>query len=238
MRVSRQRSIVVAPLAASEPSYEPPYESPGLSLAQVLAILRAHRRLAAIITVSIIALSAVVIKLLPKAYTATATMIVSYQMSQTGSEIPSWLIGTYMATQVELMHSTEVLMPVVDQLGLAYDPEFAAGFRGGDSTALRTYAEDNLDKKLTVEQGQGSQLLYVTATSRDPVKAAKIANAVADTYSAHERQRLKGPADERARDYSKQLEELRVKVTTAQQKVTDFRQRTGTSPIVSANSNV
>jgi succinoglycan biosynthesis transport protein ExoP len=236
MRVSRQRSVVVAPMAPAEPFDSQPYETPVLSLAQVIAILRAHRRLVLILIVSALALLVVGIKLMPKAYTSTATMIVSYQVSQGTAEIPSWLIAPYMATQVELMRSSEVLLPVIDQLGLDQDPEFIAGFRGGDKMALRNYAEGNLDKKLSVEQGKGSQLIYVTASSQSPVKAAAIANAIADMYSKRERQRLKDPADDRAREYSQQLEELRAKVTAAQQKVTDLRQKTGTSPISAENS--
>jgi polysaccharide biosynthesis transport protein len=236
MRISRERSIVAVSATPPEIFDAQSYEAPGLSLAQMASILRAHRKLAAIIFVSIVVMVAGVIKLLPKAYTSTATMIVSYQVSQGGAEIPSWLIGTYMATQVELMRSSEVLLPVVDQLGLDGDPEFTGGFRGGDRVALKNYASEALDKQLTVEQGRGSQLLYVTATSRSPVKAAQIANAVADMYSKRERQRLKDPADDRAKNYSQQLAELQAKVTAAQQKVTELRQQTGTSPLISTGN--
>jgi succinoglycan biosynthesis transport protein ExoP len=89
---------------------------------------------------------------------------------------------------------------------------------------------------LTVEQGRGSQLLYVTAASRNPVQAAQIANTVADVYSKNEKQRIKDPADDRARNYTEQLAELQAKVMAAQQKVTDLRQETGTSPISTENS--
>lgn len=236
MRVSRGRSVVVASPVPPEPLDAQSYEAPGLSLVQVTSILRARLKLAAVIFASIVVLAAVMIKLLPKAYTSTATMIVSYRVNQGGTEIPSWLVGTYMATQVELMRSSEVIVPVVDQLGLDHDPEFAGGFRGGDSSALRNYASENLDKHLAVEQGRGSDLLYVTATSRSPEKAAQIANAVADMYLRRERQRLKDPADDRARNYSEQLTELQAKVTAAQQKVTNLRQQTGTSPVSTENS--
>lgn len=237
MAIGRQRSVVVAPRTPPLETYiAQPNEAPGLSLTQILHIVRAHLKLTAILVVSIIALVALVTKLLPRAYTSTATMIVSYQVRQGGQEIPVWLITTYMATQVELMRSTEVLLPVVDELGLDKDPEFIAGFRGGDHGALRNYAAESLDKKLTIEPGRGSQLLYLSATSQSPVKAAHIANAVADRYSNRERQRLKDPADDRAREYSQQLAELQAKVTAAQQKVTDLRQQTGTSPVSTENT--
>ena len=243
MRVNtRQRSVIAAPPAAPvETLYESAqpqsYETPGLSLTQIARILRSRLKVSAIIIVSIIVLASVVIKLLPKAYTSTASMMVSYRVNQGGTEIPSWLITTYLATQVELMRSTEVLLPVVDQLHLNKDSEFISGFRGGDEMALRNYTAESLDKHLTIEPGRGSQLLYLSATSRSPVKAAQLANAVADMYSTRERQRLKDPADDRAREYSLQLAELQAKVTAAQQKVTELRQQTGISPINNMNTS-
>ena len=236
MRIIKHQPVAAASAAPIEP-YLPMNETPGLSMAQIAAMLKAHRKSAAISAAVMIVLTAGVIKILPKAYTATATMIASYQVTQNATEVPSWLIGTYMATQVELMKSSEVLLPVVDQLELTKDSEFTDGFRGGDSVALRTYVEGALDAHLLVEQGKGSQLLYVTATSRVPAKAALIANAVADMYSKREKQRLKDPADDRAKNYSEQLAELQAKVTAAQQKVTELRQQTGTAPIANANSN-
>ena len=237
MRASRGRAIVVATPIPPEPLDAQSYEAPGISFVQVTSILRARLKHAALIFASIVVMAAGVIKFMPKSYTSTATMIVSYRVTQGGTEIPSWLIGTYMATQIELMHSPEVLLPVVDELSLDHDPEFTGGFRGGDSSALRNYASQALDKHVTVEQGKGSDLLYVTATSRNPARAAEIANSVADTYLKRERQRLKDPADDRARNYSDQLAELQAKVTAAQQKVTNLRQQTGTSPVSTENSS-
>jgi polysaccharide biosynthesis transport protein len=228
MRAIRPYSPPAA-LTAPETTYAPnaAEEAPTLSLAQISSILRARRRIVLILSVSLIVFAAIVIKLLPRTYDATATMIVSYQLKQGEAEVPANMLGTYMATQIDLMQSPEVLLPVVDQLRLTSDPEFASGYNGSDSAGLRHYAMTSLAKHVNITQGQGSQLLYVTATSRDPVKAAKLANALADVYSAQERQRLKDPADDRAQNYSQQLAELKEKVMAAQQKVTELRQQTG-----------
>ncbi len=63
-------------------------------------------------------LMAVVIKLLPKSYTATATLIVN---SQRENPLPNQQflnddLTNYVATQMELMTSSVVLAPVVDRL--------------------------------------------------------------------------------------------------------------------------
>jgi polysaccharide biosynthesis transport protein len=237
IRTIRQRSVVAVPVDDSEPAEVTHAEAPGISIAQIFFILRAHLKVAAAITISVIALTALVMKLIPRVYEATATLIVSYQINSGGQEMPAWQVGTYIATQIELMRSSEVLLPVVDELNLTRDPQFISGFRGGDSVALRNYARDTLDKRLVIESGRGSQLIYVTAASRNPIQAAEIANAVADLYSTRERQRLKGPADDRARDYSQQLTELQAKVMAAQQRVTELRQQTGTTPMLNDKSS-
>jgi len=51
--------------------------------------------------------------------------------------------------------------------------------------------------------------LYIAAPSKNPERAAQIANAVADEYLKQERERTNAPAAERAERYSKQLQELR-----------------------------
>ncbi|HTV78668.1 MAG TPA: Wzz/FepE/Etk N-terminal domain-containing protein [Steroidobacteraceae bacterium] len=231
MRAIRHHGAAPALLTGPETSFAAPSseEAPLLSLAQLWSILRARRRMVLLLVVSLAVLSAIIIKLLPQSYEATATMIVSFQLKQGQGEadMPMDMLGTYMATQIDLMQSPEVLLPVVDKLNLTHDPEFSGGYKGGDSAAVRHYSMTLLAKKVAITQGQGSQLLYVTATSKDPVKAAKIANAIADVYSAEERQRLKDPADDRVQNYSQQLAELKAKVMAAQQKVTELRQQTG-----------
>jgi uncharacterized protein involved in exopolysaccharide biosynthesis len=99
--------------------------------------------------------------------------------------------------------------------------------------------KDALAKDLEIEQGRfGSQLIYITASARDPVLAAKIANAVADTYLAQQRQRLSGPASDRAKNYAQELAELKQKVSVAQDQVTAFRQRTGVTDAETQANNV
>jgi succinoglycan biosynthesis transport protein ExoP len=232
MRAFKQTGAGPALLTGPETTFAPHLEeAPLLSMGQILSILRARRKIVLLLTAALIAISLTVIKLLPHSYEATTTMIVSFQLKQGEAEadMPVGMLGTYMATQIDLMQSPEVLLPVVDQLDLTHDREFSSGYSGSDSdtAAIRHYAMTVLAKHVTILQGTGSQLLYVTAASENPVKAAKLANAIADEYSSEERQRLKDPADVRAQNYSAQLAELKDKVMAAQQKVTELRQQTG-----------
>jgi uncharacterized protein involved in exopolysaccharide biosynthesis len=98
---------------------------------------------------------------------------------------------------------------------------------------------ENLAKDLLIEPGPaGSQLINVTAAARYPGLASQIANALADTYLAQERERVSGPANERAKRYAVELGELKDKVRVAQDQVTAFRQRNGLPDFTATSANI
>jgi len=217
------------------PSIEQEPANSGLSLVQIWLICRAYWKHIAIIVASIILLTAVAIKMLPKSYTATATLMVNIQMNdpmQGGQQAPAPV--PFMSTQVQLMQSAEVLLPVIDQLHLTQNKDYIAGYSGKGT--LPDWVKEKLVKDLDIEVGaQGSQLIYVAVTALDPKLAAQIANTLVENYLNQERQRLSGPASDRAKRYLQELAELKQKVNVAQDQVTRFRQRTGVTE--SANPN-
>jgi uncharacterized protein involved in exopolysaccharide biosynthesis len=207
-------------------------EALGLSIAQALSILRAHWKLSAALITVLMSASFYLIKLMPKTYLATATLMVNYENKDplAGREIPSDMTNTYIPTQIELMLSPVILYPVIAKLQLTRTAEFAAGFKG-PREELKDYVLTNLRSKISVQQGRGSQLLYVTGASIYAVQAANIANAIADEYLYQERARTNQPAGERATRYSEQMAELRDKVTAAQEKVAAFRKEHGITEV-------
>jgi len=229
---------VILPVSSSSvPAIPQAYLHPGLSLSQIFAMLWAHRKLTMVIVATIVILTGTVSKLLPKTYQANATLMVNYEVNDPlgGREFPIGLLGSYMATQIELMQSPEVLLPVVERLKLTENKEYTAGYRGDGST-LSEWVQRAVAKKLLVEQGRaGSQLIYVNFSASNPQEAANVANMVAEVYSEQVSLRLTGPATDRAKRYTEQLEELKSKVNHAQDQVTEFRQRTG---LVAADAKV
>jgi uncharacterized protein involved in exopolysaccharide biosynthesis len=182
----------------------------------------------------------VVVKLLPKLYTATATLMVSYEVNDplAGKEFPIQLLTSYISTQMEIMQSPEVLLAVVDRLKLAAEEEFTTGYRG-DGTTLNDWVKDQLVKRLSVAQGNlGSQLVYIKASARTPAQAAALANAVATVYLEQNLQRTTGPAAERADRYSAHLAELKSNVDVAQEHVAAYRQRTGIADLTVSDKDV
>jgi uncharacterized protein involved in exopolysaccharide biosynthesis len=144
-----------------------------------------------------------------------------------GKEFPVGLLGSYMATQVELVRGASVLREVVDRLHLTRVKAYAAGFTG-DPEDLTEWVVTRVQKDLLVEQGKyGSQLIHVIFVARTPDLAAEVANAVADVYAAQQVLRLTGPARERAKRSTEQLATLKNRVDLAQTRLTAFREKNG-----------
>jgi uncharacterized protein involved in exopolysaccharide biosynthesis len=223
------RTAFATPLPEADLGFIPeqPTEQ-AMSLAQMAAMLRARWKPMMIIAVTVTLLGAVMIKLLPKTYTATATLIVDSDVKDPlgGRDFPVTMIADYVSTQIELITSPIVLLPVIERLELTEDKTFSAGF-SGSSDALREFVQRNLAASLQVDRGTGGQLIYVSASAKNAARAAEIANAVIDVYIEQDRLRLNGPAHERAQRYSEELAELRSKATNAQDKVTAFSKEHG-----------
>lgn len=216
-----------------QPSFAPvpyvpvDYLRPGLSWTQTLAILRAYRRLSVLIVMLGLSLTALAVTLWPRTYTATAAMMVNYEVNDplNGKELPVGQVGSYIATQVELMQTPELLLTVVDRLALTHQPDYARGYRG-DRGTLREWVAAQVARTLAVFQSQrGSQLIYVTYSADEPGHAAQVANMVAEVYKEQDAERAAGPPGERAQRYAQQLADLKAKVEQAQRDVTAFHQR-------------
>lgn len=222
---------------ATYTSVEEEGSSPGMSLAQVVCIVRAYWKHSLAAFLILVFTFAFLIKLLPKSYVATATLIVNQgNKDPLASSDLANASQTFIPTQVELISSAVVLQPVIDQLGLMSDPQFTNGYHGSPA-ALREAVLTNLSKALSVFPGAGSDLLYISAASKRPDQAAAIANAVAAEYLKLNQQRTEQPAAQRAELYSQELAQLRDAAIEAQNKVTAFRQRHGMIDLASGSAD-
>lgn len=222
--VTRESALVAAtPVIPLEFAY------PGLSLAQVLSIVWAYRKLSLLIVFVVMMIAVGVMAVWPRTYTATASLMVNYEVNDplNGKDLPVGQLSSYIATQVELMQTPDLLLAVVDRLRLTQNDDYAHGY-GNDHGTLRDWVAARLAKKLTVSQSQrGSQLIYVTYSANDAAAAALVANTVAEVYKEQDHARSTGPLGERAKRYAQQLNELKSKVDQAQIGVTAFYQRNG-----------
>lgn len=220
--------VVVSQHSPALAPAEDDLSAPGISLAQITCILRATWKRSVLVFFCLVLAFFAIIKLLPKSYVATATLIVNYNDKDplASAALPNGFDIAYIPTQIQLITSPVVLQPVIEQLHLMGDPEFTHHF-SGPPAAVREEVLDNLYKALDVSQGAGSDLLFISASSQDPRMAATIANTTATVYLHLNRQEIDEPAMKRAELYSQELAQLRAATITAQSRVAAFRQQHG-----------
>jgi len=243
LRSQERLPLLVAParIPISMPLPPPLEESaPGLSLHQVLTILRTYWKHSVVIALVVTLLAAALIKVLPKVYTATATLMVSYEVNDplVDNQFPIELLTSYISTQMEIMGSPQVMLGVVDRLNLTHVEEFTAGYRG-DPRGLRDWVKDELTKRVTIgQENLGSQLVYIKASAETADRAAAIANAVAEVYLQRHMSGSAEPASERAARATAELAQLKQRLESAQQAIADFRQRTGVTDLTDVGGSV
>lgn len=223
----RETSLPVSQPYAAIPAN---YAHPGISLTQLLTIIWAYRKLTLAIVAGAVVLAAIVTKLMPKTYEATATLMVDYDVNDPlgGREFPIGLMSNYMSTQIQLIGSPSVLLPAVRNLDLDKNHEYTAGYRSESGASVGDFVAAKLAKDLQVEQGEwSSQLINISYSTDDPKEAARIANGVADVYAQQQFTRLTGPVADRDSRYKKQLEELKTRVDNAESELAAYRQKNG-----------
>lgn len=159
--------------------------SSGPSPRQVLAMLRAYWVWIAASAVGLAVLTAVATMAMPKTYEATAGVLISYEANDpmSGRPVAPFLAASYLATQLDLLKSRQLLLDVVDRLGWADDPERMEDYTGERGQGEpREFLAHGLAQRLDVESHADSRLVTVTYADADPAVAAQVANQLAQVY--------------------------------------------------------
>lgn len=141
-------------------------------------------------------------------------------------------------SQVEVLQSNEFARRIVDRLALVHDREFASGglveavlratglaSAGSQSVAdvERNKVVTRFQRQLDVRRRGLTYVLEVNFQSRDAVKSANIANALADAYIDEQRSN-KLDATSGASDWlGSRIDALRQAVKASEQTVADFK---------------
>lgn len=213
---------VMAPVVPQQYAY------PGPSLRQLIVIVWAYRHRTLVAALLFAILGVVGSQFLTKTYSATATLLIAYEINDPLSDqsFPINLVEGYINTQIELMRSRSVMFPVIDTLGLL-DSEAYAGFTGSvDERRERVY-EDLLRKVKFSTGSWGSFFIYISYEAPTAAAAAELPNAVANEYLARKNSWVINPASDRADRYTEKLNQFKSNVDVAQARVTAFRQESG-----------
>jgi succinoglycan biosynthesis transport protein ExoP len=200
-----------------------------MNLIQFFLILKARKGLIFMSLALTVLIVGAVSALMPKVYTATASIVVNLQGADpvTGLAMPSQLIPGYLATQVDIISSQNVALKVVDALKLAPPAASPADTSADGRMSRRDWQANALLKNLDVQPSRESSVLYVTYKSRDPQTAARVANAFVQAYIQTNLELKTQPARETATWFDQQLGELRNNLAQAQSKLSSYQQSKG-----------
>ncbi len=220
-------------------------DSSSQSLASYLEIVRRQfPTMLAIVAACVVVALLYLFTAAPK-FTSTASMVIDtrkVQLFQQQSVLGDIAVDSAtVETQVEILKSENISLAVIKDLHLIDDPEFTGGggvlgavigFVSGMFSSSDPASEFELTRKAlsrfednrTIKRVGLPYVMEIGFTSRDPAKAAQIANAIADAYIVDQLE-AKYQATRRASVWLQdRIKELRTQASTAQKAVVDFKQ--------------
>jgi len=202
-----------------------------MSFSQLLSILMARKLIAIWVFAVTVLVATVVSLLLPKTFSATATLLINSKGADpvTGLTLPATLMPGYMATQVDIIQSHNVALKVVSKLGVTNSDTAKEVFEkatNGEGNIDDWYA-DRFLQSLSVKPSRTSDVIEISYEGADPVFAAALANAFADSYINTSLQMKTEPAKQAAVWFDQQIKGLRQNVEQAQAKLSAFQQENG-----------
>jgi chain length determinant protein EpsF len=203
-----------------------------MSLHHLLEILKGRYKIAALILFIVLTTTLVVSLLLPKQYTARATLVVDIKGVDpvTGHDLPAQLLPGYMGTQIDVIRSHIVALKVVDGLKLAEDPEVLEKFKKisqNSSASIRDWVADDILKKLIIKPSRESNVVQIEYNGGNPHSVAALVNKFAESYVATSLELKTEPAKQYALWYKKKIKDLRDNLESAHANLTMFQQKTG-----------
>jgi len=201
-----------------------------MTFGQFLSILRARKWAALLVFALVVLLAVGVSLLLPKTYTAAASVVIDAKPDPVTAMInPAAAMPSFMATQVDIMTSDRVALRVIRDLKLLDNPQLRTQWQDetdGKGT-IEQWLIDVLQKKLDVKPSRESNVITIGYKSPDPRFAAGLANAFANAYIATTLELKVDPAQNFKKFFDTQTKDARDTLERAQTKVSSFQREKG-----------
>jgi polysaccharide biosynthesis transport protein len=231
---------------ASLPSSEAPAApSPEIDLLKVFSALWRGRTTILLTTVACLLLAPVFVIIAPHHYTADTEILIdptdlrALANEPTPSTQASDTALLLIDSQVRVLSSDDVLRRVVNSQGLVHDPEFARGpsllhvvadrllgalGQSSEPPADRSLmALSTLRQRVKVTRAERTYVVDVAVTSKEPAKAARLANAIVQAYLDEQTAVRSDAARQVSDSLSGRLNELKEAVHQAEERVQEFK---------------
>lgn len=210
-----------------------------MTFEQVLVILRARWRLACIIFGAIVALAIILDFLLPKKYTATASVVVDAKTDPVagGVGLAQEVMVSYVNTQADVITSERVAQKVARAVKLDQIPEFQENWRnktGGQGDITVWLAKYLLEAKrvtvaapISASATRQTNVIEISVKWPDPKMAALLANSFAQTAIDTNIELKVEPAKQYSAWFDQRSQALRADLERKQRRLSDFQSATG-----------
>lgn len=231
------RGAPIAPFTAARKPESPPTKT--LDPRHWIAVALRHTKLFFGVFALVLLVTLVATLLQEPRYVATAHVLLDPREERISnekevlSELPTdSAAGSYVVdTEVEILRSPRLARRVVDVLGLEKDPEFNRKLKRDEvidprrrfTEAERAATVANVSKRLGVRRAALTYIIDVSFTSRDPQKAARIANAFADLYIVGQLEAKFGANEQATKWLQSRMTQLQAQVLSDEAAVQQYK---------------
>jgi len=201
-----------------------------MTLRQFLLVLRARWKLAFGVFTGVVLATVVISLLMPKMYTASATVVVDTKPDPVAAAVYAAQSSTaYIATQVDIISSERVADRVVKILKLDKSPDYIAAWKdsSGGKGDIVVWIGQMLKKVVVVTPSRDSSVVDISITWSDPKTAAVLANAFAQAYIDTNIELKVDPAKQYAAWFDERSRALRADLEAKQKRLSDYQAETG-----------
>lgn len=201
-----------------------------MTFRQFLSILVARRRLFIAILLGVLIPVVVLSFVLPKRYTAMASVVVDVKPDPLSAiAYQSLMTPGVIATQIDIIQSDRVARRVVRTLKLTEVPQVREQWRDDKNGEgdIESWLVDRLQRDLDVKPGRESSVINVYYRAPDPRFAAALANAFVQAYIETSVELRVDPAKQYSSFFDVRAKEAREALEKAQNKLSAFQNEHG-----------
>jgi chain length determinant protein EpsF len=201
-----------------------------MTFSQFLSVLRARWWVVALVLGLTVATTLVVSLLLPRQYTATASVVVDFKPDPISAVMFGGMASpAFMATQVDIITSERVAQRVVRNLRLNESPQVRQQWldeTGGEGT-IEQWLSGLFQRQLEVKPSRESSVINISYRAPDPRFAAALANAFMQAYIQTALELRVDPARNYSTFFDTRAKEARETLENAQSRLSAFQKANG-----------
>ena len=201
-----------------------------MTFGQVLSILRARWWVVLLVLGLTVATTVIVSLMLPKQYTATASVVVDFKPDPVSAfAFAGGAAPAYLATQVDIIRSERVARRVVTNLKLDQNPQIRQQWQDetGGQGSIESWLSTVFQKQMDVVPSRDSSVITISYKALDPRFAAGLANAFAQAYIDTALELRTDPARLYSTFFERRAQEARDALEKAQARVSAFQKQAG-----------